>query len=205
MEAKKITEPELLQLSQMIPNFTVWILKAIMEVEALNGGFDKKTGKILIQFEPHLFKRLFPRWMYFKSKIWVSNKVDVQSKEWLAFNEAFATNPDKAMESTSIGLPQILGLHYKRLGYKSVGEMWNHFKESEYNQVLGLIKFIQTDKNLRYAVSLMLDEKTRMKGCTIFATYYNGSGFKKLALKLRVLPYDIKIFNAINKYKIIYQ
>lgn len=202
--SKKIMESQLVEISKasLIP---VWLLKAIMEVEALSGGFDKKTDKILIQFEPHIFKRLFPNWIYLKPKIWVSNKVDIQSKEWLAFNEAYQSNPKKAMESTSIGLPQIMGYHFKRLGYATVDAMWEAFKESEYNQVLGLVKFIQTDANLRTAIQMMQNTETRMKGCTIFATYYNGSGFKKLALKLKTIPYDIKIFKALNKYEIIYR
>ncbi|HCN48796.1 MAG TPA: hypothetical protein DIT10_06845 [Chryseobacterium sp.] len=37
------------------------------------------------------------------------------------FNDAFAKDKDAAMKSTSIGLPQILGIHYKRLGFASVG------------------------------------------------------------------------------------
>lgn len=182
-----------LQLMLYNTNIPIHIMKAIMEVESLGTGFDKKTGKILIQFEPHLFKRAFPKWMYFKNGVWSNNGVDVQSKEWLAFNEAFSVNAEKAMESTSIGLPQILGSHWKRLGFSDVHEMWNSFKESELNQVKSLIKFILTDQRLIKAI--------KTEDWNLFASVYNGSGYKKLAQKLGTVPYDEKIRIAVQKHK----
>ena len=80
-------------------------LKAFIEVESGGRGFDTKTGKILIQFEPHWFMRKAP---YVPNGNWSVNKVDVQSREWLAFNEAFRLNPDGAMEASSIGLGQLI-------------------------------------------------------------------------------------------------
>ncbi len=74
----------------------------------------------MIQFEPSWFKKNAP---YAPSGKWSINKVDIQTKEWEAFNDAFAKDKDAAMKSTSIGLPQILGIHYKRLGFASVGDM----------------------------------------------------------------------------------
>src|SRR5690606_21944769 len=84
------------------------VLLAIIEVETPGRGFDVITGKILIQFEPSWFRRHEP---YAPSGKWSVNKVDVQSKEWIAFNDAWKINPDSAMKSTSIGLPQIMGFH----------------------------------------------------------------------------------------------
>ena len=48
----------------------------------------------MIQFEPAWFKKLAP---YAPSGKWSVNKVDVQSQEWKAFNDAFAKNPDKSI------------------------------------------------------------------------------------------------------------
>ena len=53
-------------------------LLAFISVETGGQGFDKKTGKILIQFEPAWFKKQEP---YAPSGFWSLNKVDVQSKE----------------------------------------------------------------------------------------------------------------------------
>lgn len=197
-----VSDSQLLSLvaTSGVIGLNVPILKAILEVEAIGKGFDYKTDKILIQFEPLWFKRLFPRWIYFSKKVWENNGVDVQSKEWLAFNEAFSADKDKAMESTSIGMPQIMGFHFKRLGFNSVGQMWDYFKVSEYNQVQCLIRFIKTDSKLIKAVSMLNSEATLFSGADLFASVYNGSGYKKLAKKLGTVPYDEKIVRAVQKY-----
>ena len=175
-------------------NIELAALLAFMEVESGGRGFDPKTGKIMIQFEPHIFSN---KSGIERSKanhyIWDENKVDVQPNEWKAFNEAFPINANAAMESTSIGLPQILGFHWKRLGFSSVGGMWDYFKVSELNQVKALIKFIETDKNLISALTSLNWDKV--------ASIYNGKGYKALALKLKREPYDITMSKAYNKYK----
>ena len=65
--------------------FETAVLMAFIDVETGGKGFNT-DGKIMIQFEPSWFKRKAP---YAPSGIWSVNKVDVQSKEWLAFNDAF--------------------------------------------------------------------------------------------------------------------
>ena len=174
-------------------SITLPILQAFIATESSGKGFDSKTGKILIQFEAHLFSKAtgIAR-SGANNQHWDENKVDVQSKEWIAFNEAFSIDPIKAMESTSIGLPQILGLHWKRLGYESVGAMWDAFKVSEVNQIVGLIKFIETDKVL-YKAILDLDFDQIAKS-------YNGKGYKALAIKLGRVPYDITMAEFYKKY-----
>ena len=147
-------------------------LGAFIEVESGGSGFAKDTGKILIQFEPHWFKRKVP---YTPSGAWSVNKVDVQSKEWIAFNNAFSINPTGAMESTSIGLGQIMGFHFKRLGFKSVDEFWDFNKKSLRNQVWCIAKFIATDSNLLTAIKMLDWHKV--------AVLYNGAGYKELAKK----------------------
>ena len=79
-------------------------LLAFISVETGGKGLDDKTGKILIQFEPVWFRKNAP---YAPSGIWSVNKVDVQSKEWLAFNDAYKKNPDAAMKATPIGRGQL--------------------------------------------------------------------------------------------------
>jgi hypothetical protein len=176
--------------SEDFPNlpFEIEMLEAFIEVESGGKGFDSKTGKILIQFEPAWFKRKVP---YAPSGKWSVNKVDVQSKEWEAFNDAFKIDPNGAMESTSIGLPQIMGFHWKKLGYSSVGTMWDDFKVSETNQIKALVKFIDTDKMLLKAMK----EKDWHK----IASIYNGSGYKELAERLGREPYDISLRKAYEK------
>lgn len=166
------------------------VMLSFIEVETGGRGFNV-DGKIMIQFEPHWFKKKAP---YAPSGKWSINKVDVQSKEWIAFNDAFAKNPDAAMESTSIGLGQIMGFHFKRLGFKTVGEMWDHAKESLQNQIWQIAKFIDTDKALKTAI--------QNKDWFTIAKIYNGAGFMEIARKYGREPYNISMANAYKKYSI---
>lgn len=143
-------------------------LKAVDAVESGGKGFDDATGKIIIQFEPSWFKRKSP---YTPSGKWSLNKVENQSKEWVAFNDAFAKNPTAAMESTSIGRMQVMGFHFKCLGFETVGAMWDYAKESEANQIRLGLRFIELNKKMYKALQL-LDWRT-------FAYYYNGALYEK--------------------------
>lgn len=164
-------------------------LKAFIQVETGGIGFATDTGKLIIQFEPAWFKKKAP---YAPSGTWSVNTVDKQSKEWLAFNSAFKINPNAAMESTSIGLGQIMGFHYKTLGFKTVGEMWDDAKKGEYNQVMQMVKFIKSIPALYKAL--------KDKNWHVVAVKYNGAGYKELAKKYGREPYNISLGKAYIKY-----
>lgn len=161
------------------------LLQAFIKVESGGKGFDSKTGKILIQFEPAWFKKMAS---YAPTGAWSVNGVDRQAKEWEAFNNAFAIDREAAMKSTSIGLPQIMGFHWKRLGYSNVGAMWDDFKVSEENQIKALEKFIQTDPRLLKAFE--------QKDWHMMAYIYNGSGYAAQAHRLGIVPYNIQLQKA---------
>lgn len=169
-----ITDREYLKLSSEF-GISVSKVKAIDSVESNGEGFDPKTGKIKIQFEPHYFKRISK----LISGLWSFNKVDVQSKEWEAFNDSFKKNPTAAMESTSIGRMQVMGIHWKRLGFKSVDEMWDFAKKSESNQLWLGLKFLSTDPKLFRAIQVWNTKEVALR--------YNGKNYwikgydKKLA------------------------
>ena len=164
-------------------------LLAFISVETGGQGFDAKTGKILIQFEPTWFKRKAP---YAPSGLWSVNKVDVQSKEWIAFNDAFSKDADAAMQSTSIGLGQIMGFHFARLGYKTVGAMWDDAKKGIEQQVKQIVTFIQSDLDLQSAIN--------RHNWTDVAEIYNGKGFRELAIKYSRTPYDKSLEDAYRIY-----
>jgi N-acetylmuramidase len=144
------------------------------------GGKGFVNGKIIIQFEPHYFKARVP---FAPSGKWSINKVDVQVKEWEAFNNAFTINPNAAMESTSIGLGQIMGSHWKRLGFKSVGEMWDYSKASLENQIELVVRFIKTDLKLLGYI--------KTKDWHNIALLYNGASYQEMAVKWGREPYNI--------------
>ena len=86
-----------------------------------------------------------------------------------------------------------MGFHYKRLGYRTVGEMWDDAKKGEHRQVWQLFQFIATDINLLVAV--------RSKYFSTIALLYNGAGYKKQALRLKITPYDEQMRTAYYLYK----
>ena len=86
-----------------------------------------------------------------------------------------------------------MGFHYKRLGYPTVGDMWDDFKKSETHQIKALIKFIETDKRLSKA---LLEKDWHQ-----VAMIYNGAGYAALAFKHGREPYNISMANAYTKIK----
>lgn len=159
-------------------------LAAFVEVESGGRGFND-DGKLVIQFEPRHF--------YNRTKIMISNGVAGQITEWKAFNEAFKINPIAAMESTSIGLGQVMGFHWKRLGYASVGAMWDDAKRGEDRQIFQMAEFIRTDARLVSAL--------RKKQWHYVATYYNGAGYRELARKTGREPYNESMRKAYERNK----
>jgi hypothetical protein len=162
---------------------------AFIEVESGGKGFNN-DGKIIIQFEPSWMKKMAP---YTPSGIWSVNKIDVQSKEWIAFSDAFKKNADAAMKATSIGLGQIMGFHYKRLGFATVGEMWDHAKKGLKEQVEQIALFIISDSKLLTAL--------KNKDWHTVASIYNGSGYLALAKRIKREPYNISLRKAYERYE----
>lgn len=119
------------------------LIKAFIDVEGSGSGFDKYTGKIKIQFEPHHFKK--------HTGIKIDNGVEGQEQEYKAFNEAFKISPTKAMLCTSWGIMQVMGFNFKASGYNSVDEMVDDFKVGEYQQVKGALTFIKNTNRLHVA------------------------------------------------------
>jgi len=168
---KKLTKADKVKLSIEfgVPEKSI---DKVLKVESGGKGFDDLTGKIIIQFEPVWFKRKSP---YTPSGLWSQNGVERQAEEWKAFNDAFRKDAESAMESTSIGLMQTMGFNFEILGFKTVGEMWEYAKESEYNQLrLGLL-FIKANKKMFQAFK----DLTKIANCRIFAYYYNGEKYEK--------------------------
>ena len=182
-------EQKLIQLAKN-SKYEPAVMLAFLSVETGGKGFDESTGKLIIQFEPAWFRRKAP---YAPSGLWSLNKIDRQKQEWIAFNDAYGKNRDAAMESTSIGLGQIMGFHYQRLGYPNAGAMWDDAKKGLEQQFKQIEKFISTDRVLQTAI--------KNKNWKMIATIYNGAGYEKLAQKYGREPYDISMQKAYNHYK----
>ena len=181
-----LTKEEITGLAESI-DIDYATLMAFISVESGGKGFI--NGRIVIQFEPSWFKKKAP---FAPSGLWSINKVENQEKEYIAFSNAFRLNANAAMQATSWGLGQIMGFHYGRLGFKTVDAMVDAFKLSEYQQVKGIAKFIQTDPKLWKAI--------KSQNWHLVATYYNGGGYKELAAKYGREPYNISLQKAYQKY-----
>lgn len=179
---KKLTSA---QIDKVATDFSLEaaLVRAVIEVESGGIGFSSDTGKIIIQFEPSWFKRKSP---YTPSGKWSQNGVERQSQEWIAFNSAFSKDSNAALESTSIGLMQVMGFHYKLLGFKTVGEMWDYAKVSEENQLRLGLKFIKSNPKMYNALKRADFES--------FAYYYNGSAYKKY-------KYDTRLAAAYKRFQ----
>lgn len=168
-----------LQIADLAKSFDLEeaLVKTVLIIESSGSGFTE-SGIIKIQFEPHIFKNY--------TGISINNKVDVQNKEWVAYNEAYKKDSEAAMLSTSWGLGQIMGFNHILAGYEKVEEMVKDFKESEYNQLKGMLSFIKSNKKMYEAL--------KKKDWDTFAEKYNGKGY-------RSFNYHIKLKNTYNKIK----
>lgn len=136
-------------------------LNAVVHVETPGYGFHKTTGNIIINFEPHIFKNY--------SKIIIPDGDGTQTSQWIAYEKAKKLYPKYALLSTSWGMGQIMGFNFLKAGYVTVEDMVNHFRESEHNQLLGMLSFIRNHPRLHKAF-LALDWRT-------FSFYYNGEKY----------------------------
>ena len=153
-------------------------LDAVMLVESSGSGFNL-DGTIKIQFEPTWFRKY--------TGVKIANGVEGQHAEWIAFQEAFAINSHAALCSTSWGLVQVMGFNFKAAGFTSPEEMVRDFKESEVNQLKGMLNFIQAD----YAMLKAL----QTKDWAGFAKRYNGPQYKDF-------KYDTRLIEAYSKSKL---
>lgn len=171
-------------------------LKAVVEVEASGKGFIGDVPKIL--YEPHIMHRLLTKKNYITIRNnlmkahpnlcyprWGTYKYGAESIQHRRLEVASQFNRDTALESCSWGLGQVMGFHWKSLGYESLQAFINDMYESEAKQLEAMIRFIKVNGLL-----LALKNKDWVK----FARGYNGSGYAKN-------KYHIKLANAYAKYK----
>jgi hypothetical protein len=178
---KEITNNDIYQLG-VANGYAYKNIKSIITVESGQHGFDSATGKIIIRPEKSWFQRLDKDWRTEAgSKTWQANQVGDQAKNWKVFNSMYDSDPTAAMLSTSIGMPQLMGFHHLDCGFSKVGPFWEFMKQSEYNQIVCMIRWIKTVPALDAAIKEFNPPK--------IAYYYNGQNFKKY-------NYDSKLIAA---------
>lgn len=169
-------------------------LKAVIEVEARSSGFFS-TGEPAILFERHVFWRQLGaiRWFTMRLKIMalhprVCNKYSGgygrYSEQHDKLRIAASYNRDVALQSASWGIGQVMGYHWKALGYPSLQSFINDMYHSEARQLEAMLRYIKANN--------LIDELQRGDWAG-FARGYNGPKYKKN-------NYDEKLRQAYNKY-----
>ena len=157
-------------------NIPVSSAAAILAVESSGRGFGN-DGQLLIRFEPKVFKDRSGQDISYSHK---NNAAEHQT-----FNNALALDNGKykvdAYKSISMGIGQIMGFNATRIGYTNAEQMYAVFAQALEPQIVGVFKFIETDKTLLNAA--------RTDDFAAFAKKYNGSGYA-------ANKYDVKLADA---------
>ena len=157
---------------------------AIFKIESGGKGF-AKDGKMMIRFEPHIFKyHTDPRPVKQRTKPYQGKEVAAvhagQKSEWDNFARASAIDPQAAMMSISMGGAQIMGFNHKLVGFPTVEAMFNAYSTSEEAQIRGFFDFVKNTG---------LEKAAKSGDFLTFARGYNGKGQKGYDVKMKKL-YD---------------
>ena len=190
---KFLSEKDLLNLAKDL-KVEVAAVKAVYKVESSGRGF-LTSGKPKILFEGHIFWRRLKKHgldpsVYKKrnedilySK-WTTKYYKGGEKEYERLTKAKKIHVSAALESASWGIFQIMGYHYKKVGYNSVEDYVKAMNKSERFHLMTFGKFIKSEGLVQYL---------KNKEWARFARGYNGPAYKKN-------KYDKKIAAAYKKY-----
>lgn len=170
-------------------------LRAVIDVEARGSGFFS-NGLPAILFERHIFWRRLGeiRWFTMRAKIMalhpsvcnpIAGGYGRFSEQHDKLEIAASYNRDVALESASWGLGQVMGYHWRSLGYASLQEFVNAMYHSEAKQLDAMVRFLKVNG---------LIGRLNRQDWSGFAYRYNGAGYARN-------NYDEKLAQAYKKYK----
>lgn len=191
--SKKIT---LQQVAEKAKEYNVPLaaLRAVMEIEAKGSGFNT-DGSPVILFERHIFRRrLVSMGLTSLAASVMKSRPDLcntsmggygkYSQQHNRMGDAAKFNRVAALESASWGLGQVMGFHWKDLGYVSLQAFINAMYADEASQLDAMLRYIKRHK---------LDVHMRAGNWAKFALGYNGPAYK-------VNQYDVKLAAANRKF-----
>jgi hypothetical protein len=149
-------------------------VQAVAKVESAGTGYTN-SGLPKQLFERHYFHRLTegewtpsifsqPKWGGYSS-----------SDTWERFRLALERDPWAAYQSASWGKFQVMGAHWKTLGYPSPYSMAWTLAQSEADHYEMLARFIEAN-NMKHAMQAL---STNPETCREFARKYNGPQYSK--------------------------
>lgn len=199
LKAKAVTDAQLEDFSLTLGDNTGTArIRAVAEVES--GGFGwYDTGHVKILYERHKFwtyndDKTAPKSTFFNYPRGGNYTIDANKNDindsWEKLLRACEYDPLAAFMSVSMGKFQVMGFHYKILGFKTPWDMLLSLVSEESNHYNLLVKYIIAN-NLK---SAFLKINGSAENCVPFAKGYNGSQYAKF-------NYDVKIAKACLKFK----
>ncbi|MCQ9638591.1 N-acetylmuramidase family protein [Chryseobacterium sp. WG14] len=159
-------------------------IKAVAEVESLNGGF-QADGKPKILFERHKFHEFtFGKYSAMNSDISNPKPGGYTGNEYVRLDKAAKLDRNAALKSSSWGKFQIMGFNHNLVGFPVLQDFINAMYKSEGEQLKAFVQFIKRNK---------LDDELRDKKWADFARVYNGRNY-------HINEYDKKMAAAYKKY-----
>ncbi len=180
-------------------NIEIAVIQAVSEVESSGSGF-LPDGRPKILFEGHVFwKQLKKHGMnptiYTLAEVddvtdilyehWTKEHYKGGAGEYHRIEKASSIYKEAALESASWGKFQIMGYHWKSLGYGGVQGFVYKMKLNQGEHLRAFVKYIEVNNLAKYL---------RDKDWGSFALRYNGPGYKEN-------KYDTKMEKAYDKYK----
>ncbi|QHZ60046.1 hypothetical protein PJKIFABJ_00110 [Pseudomonas phage PE09] len=148
-------------------------VKAVTKVESRGSGF-LPSGEPVILFERH--------WMYKLLKAKTGKEPELSevcnpkaggyqggAAEHIRLNTAVMMDRECALQSASWGLFQIMGFHWKALGFESVQKFINQQYRSEAGQLDTFVRFLKINPGMLAAL--------KAKDWAKFAKLYNGPNY----------------------------
>lgn len=191
--SKKLNEAQIAAQAKAL-GIEVAALRAVIEVECKGSGFNA-DGTPVILFERHVFRqRLIANGKAVVADKVVRERPDLCSKSTGAYglysaqhgrlNAAAQYHRDSALESASWGIGQVMGYHWKALGYPSLQAFINAMYKDEASQLDAMCRYIKVNN---------LVNTLKNKDWKSFARGYNGAAYAKNS-------YDVKLGNAYKKW-----
>jgi hypothetical protein len=146
------------------------VVRAVMLVES--GGRRPKNGdKLIIRFEPATFYAKTGKTILLPGMPNVYSgrlRRGGQGDEWAALAKAVAINAEKAYQSISMGVFQVMGFNYAPSGYHSATAMFKAFMADQTAQYTSFAPFL-----MKYQGGILIPAMRNLDWTT-FGLHYNG-------------------------------
>lgn len=191
-DPRLLTQADLDKAAQRL-DVQVAAIHAVIEIESRGHGF-LPDGRPVILFERHVMYDRLEKCgrdadTLAKQYPGVVNRArggySGYAAEYMRLSAATGIDPTCAIESASWGQFQIMGYHWKMLGYDSAENFANAMRQSEVDQLYAFILFIEADPDLHKAL--------KARKWADFAKRYNGPAYKENL-------YDVKLARAYERY-----